>query len=441
MDLLISFAAFMAAMIFSLVRGVSMIFPLLLGLLAFGIVALRRGFKIKNILKMMLHGALGAKIVVIILALIGCLTSLWRQSGTIAYFTYYGIRLIPPSVFILAAFLLTSVMSYALGTSFGVSATMGVILLTIARASGISTVLTGGAVMSGLYFGDRASPASSSASLVANVTKTDHSKNIRLLLKSSIVPFAICAAFYALTAFFTGSGSVDTALISDFQKEFRLSLWCVTPTVLLLVLAFAGMKIKYVMAINIAYCVGLTVILQKQSLLSVLKMTVIGFTPQNPALSTVLSGGGAVSMLEVMALLLLSSACAGLFEGTGMLSAVEKVLASISKKAGRFTAMLVTCIGVCAVFCNQTIGIIMCRQCMSKNYGDSDAEKTAFMMDIEGSVITIAALVPWCIASSVPLKTIGCDVRSLPLALYLYLLPLTHFIAGRLKARKHGKNV
>ncbi|MBQ3575488.1 MAG: hypothetical protein IJA26_07445, partial [Clostridia bacterium] len=381
MDLIISFAVFMAAMIFSLVRGISMIFPLVLGLIAFGAVALKRGFKIKNILKMMLHGVLDARIVVVILLLIGCLTSLWRQSGTIAYFTYYGIRLIPPEIFVLAAFLLTSIMSYALGTSFGVSATMGVILLTIARASGISTVLTGGAVMSGLYFGDRASPASSSASLVANVTKTDHSKNIRLLLKTSIVPFILSAAFYALTAFFTGEGSVDTALIADFEAEFRLSLWCVTPTVLLLALAFAGMKIKYVMAINIAYCVGLTAILQKTNVLTVLKMTLLGFAPRNPALESVLSGGGAVSMLEVAVLLLLSSACAGLFEGTGMLSSVENVLAVISRRAGRFAAMLVTCVGVCAVFCNQTIGIIMCRQCMSKNYGDSDAEKTAFMLD------------------------------------------------------------
>ena len=79
----------------------------------------------------------------------------------------------------------------------------------------------------------------------------------------------------------------------------------------------------------------------------------------------------------------------------------------------------------------------MCRQCMSKNYGSSEAEKTAFMLDIEGSVITIAGLVPWCIASSVPLKTIGCDARSLPFACFLYLLPFIHFISG--KIRKKGR--
>jgi len=50
------------------------------------------------------------------------------------------------------------------------------------------------------------------------------------------------------------------------------------------------------------------------------------------------------------------------------------------------------------------------------------------MLDMENSVITIAGLVPWCIASSVPLRMLGCDIRSLPLAAYLYLLPLFWFL-------------
>ena len=129
--------------------------------------------------------------------LIGCLTSLWRQSGTIAYFTYYGVRLIPPQAFILAAFVLSALMSYALGTSFGVAATIGVILMTIARASGVSTVIAGGAILSGVYFGDRGSPAASSASLVANETGTDASQNFRRMMPSALLPLGLCVLIYA----------------------------------------------------------------------------------------------------------------------------------------------------------------------------------------------------------------------------------------------------
>ena len=436
MDLVLSFAIFLAAMIAGLVLKMSMIVPLLIGLIVFCAVALRRGFKLGNVARMALHGAWEARFVVIILLLIGCLTSLWRQTGTIAYFTYHGIRLIPQSVFILAAFLLSALMSYALGTSFGVAGTIGVILMTIVRASGVSTVIAGGAIMSGIYFGDRGSPAASSASLVAHETGTDVSKNFKLMLPSSLLPMAVCAVLYALLSVFNRPETMDTSLLAGFEGEFRLSAWCLTPTVLLLVLAFAGMKIKYVMMINIVYSAVLTVFLQNVSAADVIGMTVLGYVPKDAALASILSGGGIASMLEVNCILLISSAFSGIFEGTKMLSSVEGAFAKLSRKIGRFGAMIVSAFAVCAVFCNQTIGIIMCRQCMGGNYGSSEAEKKEMMLDMENSVITIAGLVPWCIASSVPLSMLGCDVRSLPFAAYLYLLPLFWFF--KRKREKKG---
>jgi len=428
MDLAVSFAIFLAAMFKGLTLGVSMIVPLLVGMIVFSCVALKRGFNLKSVLKMALRGAWEARFVVIILFLIGCLTSLWRQSGTIAYFTYHGIKLIPQSIFILAAFLLSALMSYALGTSFGVAGTIGVILMTIARASGVSTVIAGGAIMSGIYFGDRGSPAASSASLVAHETGTDVSRNFKLMLPSSLLPMAICAALYGLLSLFTRPESMDMSLLKGFEGEFRLSAWCLTPTILLLALAFCGMKIKYVMMINIVYSAVLTVFLQGFSAADVIGMTIWGYVPRDASLSGILSGGGIYSMLEVNGILLISSAFSGIFEETKMLSSVESAFAGLSRKIGRFGAMIVSAFAVCAVFCNQTIGIIMCRQCMGGNYGASEEEKKEMMLDMENSVITIAGLVPWCIASSVPLRMLGCDIRSLPLAAYLYLLPLFWFL-------------
>ena len=434
MDLIISFAIFMAMMIACLLAGASMILPLAAGLFVFCIAALRRGFKAKSILRMCLDGMHHSLIVVLVMALIGCLTSLWRQTGTIAYFTYYGIRLIPPEIFILAAFLLTALMSYALGTSFGVAGTMGVILMTIARASGVSPVLAGGAIMSGLYIGDRASPAASSASLVANETGTDLSKNIRLMFRTSLLPIGLCVLIYAALSLLGRPGSVDSALLDEFAREFRLSPLCLLPTLLLLVPAFMGVNIKLVMLANIAVSILLTALLQGAPIPSILRMTLLGYAPENAALAPLLSGGGAASMLEIMCILLLSSGCAGIFEGTGMLSGVEDALGKLSARIGRFPAMIAVSLGVACVFCNQTIGIIMCRQCMGKNYADTPEGRTEMMLDIENSVVTICGLVPWCIACSVPLGMLGCDARSLIFAAYLYLTPLCWYLSRRWKA-------
>ncbi len=424
MELILSFAIFMAAMIVSLIRGVTMALPLALGLACFAVVALRRGFPLGDVARMFAKGAWESRVVVIVMLLIGCLTALWRQTGTIAFFTYYGVKLIPPALFLPAAFALSALMSYALGTCFGVAATIGVILMTIARASGVNLALVGGAVMSGLYVGDRGSPAASSASLVANETRTDVSENIRLMLPSSILPLALCALLYLALSRFARPEAVDGSLIASFGEEFRLSPWCLLPTILLLAPAFAGLDIKRVMAVNIAASAALALLLQGAALPDVLRMTVMGYVPRDAALAPILSGGGAVSMLEVEALLLLSSGLSGIFEGTRMLASVEGAFERLARRAGRFPAMVAASLLASAVFCNQTIGVIMCRQCMSRCYGSDHAGRLDLMLDIENSVITLAGLVPWCIACGVPLRMMGCGLSALPFAAYLYLIPL-----------------
>ena len=428
MQLILAFGAFMAAMIACLSLNISMIAALAVGVIAFSLPAMKRGFSARQLLGMLRRGMKESLVVVVVMALIGCLTSLWRQSGTIAYFTYYGIKLIPAEVFILAAFLLSAGMSYALGTSFGVAGTIGVILMTIARASGVSTVIAGGAVMSGIYFGDRGSPAASSASLVAHETGTDVSRNFKLMLPSSLLPMALCALLYALLSIFNRPGSMDTSLLAGFEAEFNLSAWCLLPTIVLLALAFCGMKIKYVMMINIVLSAVLAAVLQKSPVSQILRMTIMGYAPKDASLSAILSGGGVASMVEISFILILSSAFSGIFEGTQMLSSVEGAFEQLSGKIGRFGAMIIASAGVCAVFCNQTIGIIMCRQCMGRNYDLSSPDgRKDMMLDIENSVVTIAGLVPWCIACSVPLRMLGCDLRTLPFAAYLYLLPICWF--------------
>ena len=415
-----------------------MILPMAVGVTAFAVLAMLRGHRPGALLRMLGRGMSESLVVVVVMVLIGCLTSLWRQSGTIAYFTYYGVKLIPPQAFILAAFLLSAAMSYALGTSFGVAGTIGVILMTIVRASGVSPVIAGGAILSGIYFGDRGSPAASSASLVANETRTDVTVNFRRMLPSSIAPLLISAVLYALLSIFNQPGSMDTSLLERFEAEFVLSPWCLLPTLLLLVMAFAGMKIKYVMAINIAVSIVLTALLQKAPVTEVLRMTLMGYAPRDAALSAILSGGGILSMVEICILLLLSSGCAGIFEGTRMLASVEGALEKLVRRIGRFPAIVLASIAACAIFCNQTIGIIMCRQCMRRNYGDSEEERVRMMLDIENSVVTIAGLVPWCIACSVPLRMLGCGLRSLPFAFFLYLIPLCWYLRGRLGAGRRA---
>ena len=119
MDIVVCFALFLAAMLFCLVKGFSLAWALLFALVLFFALGLRSGYGAKALVKMAWSKMPKSMIVLRILFFIGLLTGLWRSCGTIAFFIYHGIRVITPSLFILVAFLLTVLLSYALGTTIG----------------------------------------------------------------------------------------------------------------------------------------------------------------------------------------------------------------------------------------------------------------------------------------------------------------------------------
>ncbi len=229
MDLLIVFFILVISMLFCLIRNFSMCIALFIGLVGFIIISLNRGFSIKDIIKMSASGVKDAFIVVEVLVLIGALTSLWRSSGTIAYFVYNGLKIITPNLFIIISFLLTTIVSFAMGTCFGVTGTVGVILMAVARAGDVNPLVAAGAIISGVYFGDRCSPTSSAASLVAAITKTDLYENIKLMLKSVLIPYIITFGLYAVLSFANPIKTVDAELSEALRTDFQMTLWCTAP--------------------------------------------------------------------------------------------------------------------------------------------------------------------------------------------------------------------
>lgn len=431
MDFIVVFLLFIVCMAASLMLGVSMIVPLLVGFFLFLWVAVHRGFALKQVLSFAGASFRESLIVVRILFLIGCLTGSWRISGTVAYFVTLGVQVIPPAVFLLAAFLLAAFMSFALGTSFGVTATAGVILISIARAGGINPVLAAGAIFSGVYVGDRGSPAASSGNLVAVLTHTDMRRNVRLMLKTSIVPFILCCIAYALLSLLTPMQTMDTTILDQLGSEFVLSWYCLIPAVLMILLPFCGLKVQWSMLISLAASMLVAVLVQKAELFTYFRTILLGFTPKDAALSDMLSGGGIASMVEVCLILMISGTYGGIFRSTDMLSGLTNRLQSISRRIGRYPLMLGMSFLISGLFCNQTIGIIMQNQLSDGLYGDSPEECDRKMLDIENSVVVVAGIVPWCIASSVPLAMLGVDFRAIPFGFYLWLIPVCYLLTGR----------
>lgn len=393
-------------------------------------VSLARGYRLGQIAKMAMPGVKDALIVVEVLILIGSLTGLWRSSGTIAYFITVGVRVLPPMFFVLSAFLLTAVMSLAIGTSFGVVATAGVILMSIARAGDVPLIPVAGAIMSGIYVGDRNSPAASSATLVATVTGTDLNRNIKIMLSTSVVPLLVCTGAYTGLSLLCPMKSFDPQAVALLEENFRLSWICIVPAIMMIVLPMCKVKVKLAMAADIVVSFLIAVLLQGQGVLTALKTMLLGYASDAEPLAALLDGGGISSMFSVCIILLISGTFGQIMQGTGLLDKVYDWVSRMRDKIGRFASTLVLSVLSCMLFCNQTIGVMMVNQLGAKLY-DPETEKYAKMIDMEDSVILIAGLVPWCIASSVPLATMGVGAAALPLSFFLWLVPLWRLIRRR----------
>ena len=169
---------------------------LLAGLLLILAVGIRCGFALDDLIRMAVNGIKKAVNILIVLAIVGIMTAMWRADGTIAYIVSSAAGLFKPSILIVTIFLMNCLVSFMTGTSFGTAATMGVISMTIAGTAGVNPVISGGAVISGCFFGDRCSPLSSSAILVASVTETNLFDNIRNMLRTAAVPFVLTCLIY-----------------------------------------------------------------------------------------------------------------------------------------------------------------------------------------------------------------------------------------------------
>lgn len=433
MDLLAAFLLFAAAMAACLAWGASyaMLVALSVGLVCFYTVARRRGFEAGDLARMCFNGIKRAMIVVKIFVLIGVLTALWRSGGVITFFVYHGVRIIPPNLFLVAGFALTCLLGYALGTSYGVTGTVGVILITLARSGGVPPALMAGAVLSGAYFGDRTAPASSCANLVATVTETKLYDNISRMLKSSAVPLMICGVVYALLSPRYPLAAGEGGLMALLEQNFALSWLCALPAVIMLVLPVCKVPVRIAMTLSSAVAFALSIFLQDLSLKETIMTCLTGYQPQDPTLAGILTGGGLMSMLNVSGIIILSSTYSGIFEGTRMLENLQEKLLGWSKKITCCGTLAAVSVFIICVFCNQTIGIMMIQQLMGPVYDKLGRSRGELAVDIANTMVVMVGLCPWCIACAVPLSMLNMGVEALPYALFLWILPLW-WIAVRL---------
>ena len=428
--MILCFLMFMAAVVACLVTGKPLVWAILWGLFLFFVLGLRRGYSMKELAAMAWKKGKNALVVVPVFLMIGMVTGLWRSGGTISFFLYHGLKGIDPTWFVLMAFLLSAALSFALGTSYGVCGTAGVVLMTLARSGGVSIAVTAGAVVSGAYFGDRCSPMSSCANLVAACTGTKLYSNVKEMLKTALLPLVLTIAFYGVLSVHNPITEVDAATLEALQSHFSLTWPVMIPAALMLVRPLLKLPVKWAMTASAAAALLVSVLVQGMPIAEALHTAIFGFAPEQPELA-ILAGGGLMSMTTASVIVFVTSLYSGILEGIEALLPAKKTVDQLVDKIGLFPTMTLVSTLVVMIFCNQSVMVIMDEQLMGDSYEKRGASRMERAMDISNSGVTIAGLVPWSIAISIPLTMLGADFSAVPFAALLYLIPLCYLFTRR----------
>ncbi len=414
---------FSLILLISVFFNIHLLYALLLGYILFFVYGLHKGCRAKELFLHSWNTAKNIGSMLFLFCLIGILTATWRASGTIVFLVVSCAPLLIPSFFIFSSFILCMLISMFTGTAFGTSATMGVICMTMGNVLGIDPAFLGGAILSGSYFGDRMSPMSSSAHLVAKITRTDIYRNIMNMFITCLIPLLLTSLFYMYLGFESAQKNIPLETLTLFKESFVLTWPAAIPAVLVLGLVIFKINIKNIMGLSIVSASILCVFLQDMTVMQLLTLYWAGFTSPNPMMQSILGGGGLVSMITVVFVVGLSSSYIGLFQITRLLDNIKEHIVHLAERVSPFGSTLVVALFTCMLTCNQTLSIFLTKSLCEPQY--TKAEDLA--LSLENTVVLMAGLVPWNIACSVVLANVDAPVASIFYAAFLYLTPMVSF--------------
>ena len=268
---------------------VSLHAPLILGTAVTVLFALRLGYRWRDIEGFMLKGFMEAAGIFPVLLAIGMVVGVWMISGTIPAMVYYGLRILRPRIFLVAAFLFSALVSVAMGTTWGTVSSVGVALTVIGQSMGFPLPLTAGAVVSGAFAGATVSPISPMAHLAATVSEvdfTDHVRNIFIHSLPALVICILCFVFLGRPYARLGADPAGSLLISQvLESTYNLSPVLFLPTILVIGLGFAGWKVVPSLMAGTITGGLVAVIYQWAKVAEVLQAMYGGYLPPNFALT------------------------------------------------------------------------------------------------------------------------------------------------------------
>ncbi|GLQ14109.1 Na+/H+ antiporter NhaC [Psychrosphaera saromensis] len=378
------------------------------------IIGLKNGLNWKQIEDAMIHGISVSMGAIFILLAVGSLIGTWLLSGTVPTLIYYGLQILNPDWFYVAACLLSAIVAMSIGSSWTTAATIGVALMGIANGIGADPAIAAGAVISGAYFGDKISPLSETTNLAPAVAGSDLFSHIRHMMWTTVPSFTITLVLFTILGFTEDRVGANVSIDSVqtiISANYHVSLFNLIPLVFLVVMALK--KLPAFPSIFIGALIGALwgFIFQQELLTKIADSSLVidqisviwtamfdGFsiTTGDGVMDDLLSGGGMSSMLNTTWLIMTALMFGAVMEKVGLLAVfVQGILKKAKSTGSLITSTIFTAFGTNLITADQYMSIVMPGRMYKEEYERRGLDNVNLSRALEDGGTITSALIPW----------------------------------------------
>jgi Na+:H+ antiporter, NhaC family len=418
------------------------------------LIAFKNGYTVAAIADAVVGGIDTAMAAIFILLAVGALIGTWNMAGTIPTVITYGISVVSPAWFYLAAALICALVGTVTGSSWTTAGTLGVAFVAMAGVLGMSNAITAGAVICGAYFGDKMTPLSETTILVPKLVGggLTVSKHIRNMFWTAGPALGIsCLIFLILGMNAVPQADVSTdAAVDAMENAFTISPVTLLPLALLVYLSLRKAP-PFLAIVGSALFAGILACFTQWEVVkdfvgdtdrgpigtgieAIFAAMSTGFVSQTgvPAIDELFSRGGMAGLLTTIWLVMAALSFAAIMERSGFLHRLITPVVARARTRGRLIlAVNASGIGLNVIAGDQYVAAVLPSRMFRDEFRRRGLAPQVLSRAVEDSGTVTSVLVPWNTCGAYISGVLGVStIAYLPFCFFNFLSPILDILFG-----------
>jgi NhaC family Na+:H+ antiporter len=412
--------------------------PILVTTVVASIVAIRAGYKWKDVEDGIIDGIKMSMQAILILMIVGALIGVWILAGVVPTMIFYGLKILSPGIFLVATCLICCIVSLATGSSWTTAGTVGVALIGVGMGLGMPLPMVAGAIISGAYFGDKMSPLSDTTNLAPAMAGSDLFDHVKHMIYTTAPSLVIALILYGILGARYAGKELDVAGINELLEglagQFAINpLLFIPPLMVILMVVF---KVPAIPGLIGGVMLGgvFAAIFQGSGMGAIIEAAHYGFVSETGIIEIdeLLTRGGLDSMMWTVSLIMIAMSFGGVLERTGMLNALlEKVLKVVNSTGSLVLATVLSCFFINLTSGDQYMSLVVPGRMFKDAYAERGLHPKNLSRVLEDAGTLSSPLIPWNTCGAFMFTALGVHPFAyLPYAFLNLLNPVMSVIYG-----------